>query len=153
MIPYFNRFDQPIAVPFPSLNTGFSLVFNHQQRPPLSHAAVQSSQQHPVMPPLHLAVPLLHSVVSLPHPLNSRIISNFPERFAEFRVKHFEKLWRGSRDGFGASAFHRRCDGHANTLTMILDTKGNIFGDFTPKIRTQMIPARWVTVSKVHFSH
>jgi hypothetical protein len=27
---------------------------------------------------------------------------------------------------------HRRCDGHANTLTVILDTKGNIFGGFTP---------------------
>jgi hypothetical protein len=64
--------------------------------------------------------------------LDSRIISDFPEIFAEFREKRFGILWRGSRDGFGAKEFHRRCDGHANTLTVILDTKGNIFGGFTP---------------------
>jgi hypothetical protein len=41
-------------------------------------------------------------------------------------------LWRGSRDGFFATDFHDRCDGHANTLTVIEDTDGNIFGGFTP---------------------
>jgi hypothetical protein len=35
-------------------------------------------------------------------------------------------------DGFGAKEFHRCCDGRANTLTPILDTKGNIFGGFAP---------------------
>jgi hypothetical protein len=45
---------------------------------------------------------------------------------------HFKILWRGSRDGFEAKEFHRRCDGHENTLTVILDTKGNFFGGFTP---------------------
>jgi hypothetical protein len=50
----------------------------------------------------------------------------------EFSAKHFRILWRGSRDGFGAAEFHRRCDGHANTLTVIMDTDGNIFGGFTP---------------------
>jgi hypothetical protein len=64
--------------------------------------------------------------------LDSRIISDFPEIFAEFRGKYFEILWRGSRDGFRAREFHRRCDGHANTLTVILDTEGNVFGGFTP---------------------
>jgi hypothetical protein len=63
---------------------------------------------------------------------DSRVISGFPEIFAEFRGKRFEILWRGSRDGFKAKEFHRRCEGHANTLTVILDTKGNIFGGFTP---------------------
>jgi hypothetical protein len=63
---------------------------------------------------------------------DSRIISHFPEIFAEFKKKRFSLLWRGSRDGFGASAFHRRCDGHANALTVILDTEGNILGGFTP---------------------
>jgi hypothetical protein len=28
--------------------------------------------------------------------------------------------------------FHGRCDGHPNTLTVVLDTKGNVFGGFTP---------------------
>jgi hypothetical protein len=63
---------------------------------------------------------------------DSRIILDFPEILAEFRGRHFEILWLGSRDGFKAEEFHRRCDGHANTGTVILDTKGNIFGGFTP---------------------
>jgi hypothetical protein len=41
-------------------------------------------------------------------------------------------LWRGSRDGFGAEDFHGRCDGHANTLALILDTGENVSGGFTP---------------------
>jgi hypothetical protein len=64
--------------------------------------------------------------------LDSVIISDFPDIFAEFRVKRFSLLWRSGRDGFGADDFHSRCDGHANTLTVILDTTGNIFGGFTP---------------------
>jgi hypothetical protein len=63
---------------------------------------------------------------------DSLIVSEFPPLFEEFRVKHFNLLWRGSRDGFTAQEFHRRCDGHANTLTIVMDTKGNIFGGFTP---------------------
>jgi hypothetical protein len=47
-------------------------------------------------------------------------------------VKSIELLWRGSRDGFTAKAFHSRSDGHSNTLTIIADTGGNIFGGFTP---------------------
>jgi hypothetical protein len=62
----------------------------------------------------------------------STIISDLPAIFEEFRGNHFEVLWRGSRDGFQASEFHGRCDGHENTLTVILDTNGNIFGGFTP---------------------
>jgi hypothetical protein len=64
--------------------------------------------------------------------LDSAIISDFPEIFADFRGKRFSLLWRGGRDGFGARHFHRCCDGHANTLTLILDTDGNMFGSFTP---------------------
>jgi hypothetical protein len=52
--------------------------------------------------------------------------------FEDFKKKQFTLLWRGSRDGFGASDFHNRCDRHPNTLTVILDTDGNIFGGFTP---------------------
>jgi hypothetical protein len=64
--------------------------------------------------------------------LDSAIISDFPDIFAEFRGKKFSLLWRGGRDGFGLRDFHGRCDGHANTLTLIGDTEGNIFGGFTP---------------------
>jgi hypothetical protein len=73
-------------------------------------------------------------------PANSRIVSDFSEIFAEFRTKQFSVLWQGGRDGFSASEFHRRCDGHTNTLTMILDTEGNIFGAFTP--------VKWESVSE-----
>jgi hypothetical protein len=62
----------------------------------------------------------------------SRIITTFPTIFAEFQGHHFELLWRGTRDGFSPAAFHARCDGHANTLTIIEDTQGNIMGGFTP---------------------
>jgi phosphopantetheinyl transferase (holo-ACP synthase) len=65
-------------------------------------------------------------------PAESLIFSDFADIFAEFRGKRFSLLWRGSRDGFGAADFHGRCDGHANTLTVILDTNGNVFGGFTP---------------------
>jgi hypothetical protein len=62
----------------------------------------------------------------------SEIFCHFPEIFSEFQGKRFSLLWRGSRDGFGSKEFHGRCDGHGNTLTVIFDTKGNIFGGFTP---------------------
>ena len=41
-------------------------------------------------------------------------------------------LYRATRDGFGTKAFHSKCDGHSNTLT-ILKAKGSqfIFGGFT----------------------
>jgi hypothetical protein len=78
----------------------------------------------------HSVVPRISCLVL--SPLGSLIISDFPAIFAEFRWRKFSLLWRGSRDGFRASDFHDRCDGHANTLTVILDTDGNIFGRFTP---------------------
>jgi len=48
-----------------------------------------------------------------------------------FENKSFSLLWRGSRDGFDAAAFHRQCDGQANTVTVIKNTNGFIFGGFT----------------------
>jgi hypothetical protein len=56
----------------------------------------------------------------------------FPSFVEEFRVKRFNLLWRGSRDGFIAQEFHFRCDWRANTLTLISDTDRNVFGAFTP---------------------
>jgi hypothetical protein len=64
--------------------------------------------------------------------VDSLIISEFPQLFDEFRHKKWQLLWRGSRDGFGASDFHSRCDGHANTLTLIEENGGFLFGGFTP---------------------
>jgi hypothetical protein len=67
-----------------------------------------------------------------PPGFDSLIISDFPSLFDEFRASCFNLLWRGSRDGFTANEFHLRCDGRANTVTLIADTDGNVFGGFTP---------------------
>jgi hypothetical protein len=83
------------------------------------------------------------SPVAHPSPRwNSAIVPDFPKLFEDFKEKHFTLLWRGNRDDFGywdfhrdrfgARVFHSRCDRHPNTLTVILDTNGNIFGAFTP---------------------
>jgi uncharacterized coiled-coil protein SlyX len=81
----------------------------------------------------------LEALVSPPSPppaatphLASQIISDFPSIFSEFRGKRFDLLWRGTRDGFNASEFHRRCDGRGNTVTIIEAIGGFIFGGFTP---------------------
>jgi hypothetical protein len=65
-------------------------------------------------------------------PFDSGVVSSFPSLFDDFCGKWFVLLWRGSRAGFRARDFHGRCDGHANTLTLILDTGGNVFGGFAP---------------------
>ncbi len=39
-------------------------------------------------------------------------------------------LYRCSRDGFNAKAFHAKCDGYENTITLIRDTEGCVFGGY-----------------------
>jgi hypothetical protein len=91
-------------------------------RSTLMSPTVTSSQNQPPPP----------SPSPSPPGFDSRIISDFPEILAEFREKHFNILWRGSYHGFSSYIFHRLCNDHTNTLTVILDTNGNIFGGFTP---------------------
>jgi hypothetical protein len=62
----------------------------------------------------------------------SLIVEYFPPPFEEFHAKRFNPLWRGSRDRVTAQEFHFRCDGRANTLTLMADTDEHIFGGFTP---------------------
>jgi hypothetical protein len=115
------------------LGFGYRDLLRHIQLKLLSEDGLSLLSESFDIPPESVFEFAVERITHLPPPsFNSQIISGFPEIFAEFRVKHFSVLWRGSRDGFGASEFHRRCDGHANTLTVILDTKGNIFGGFTP---------------------
>ena len=40
-------------------------------------------------------------------------------------------LYRATRDGFSASAFHSKCDGKENTLTIIKNNSNYIFGGYT----------------------
>jgi hypothetical protein len=97
--------------------------------PSVPAAAVPPSVLAAAPPNVPAAVP---SVPAQPTSLDSLIVSEYPPLFEEFRTKTWTVLWRGSRDGFTAEEFHRRCDGHENTLTLILDTDGNVFGGFTP---------------------
>jgi hypothetical protein len=46
--------------------------------------------------------------------------------------KRITLLWRGTEHGFSVTEFHERCNNKRNTITIILDTDGNIFGGFTP---------------------
>jgi hypothetical protein len=62
----------------------------------------------------------------------SRILSNIPSPLQQFESKKWTLLYRGSDDGFRSSNFHSKCDGHSNTVTVILTTKCFIFGGFTP---------------------
>jgi hypothetical protein len=57
------------------------------------------------------------AVAAPPGRLESLIVGEYPALFEEFRAKRFNLVSWGSRDGFTAGEFHRRCDGRANTLT------------------------------------
>jgi hypothetical protein len=63
--------------------------------------------------------------------LESKILDGFPDLLEDLGRK-WTLLYRGSQDGFGASNFHAKCDGRANTLTVILTVKDAIMGGFTP---------------------
>ena len=43
----------------------------------------------------------------------------------------FELLWKGSRDGFGASTFHTKCDKKGPTLTVVKSEHDKVFGGYT----------------------
>jgi hypothetical protein len=45
----------------------------------------------------------------------------------------WELKYRATRDGYRGTDFHLKCDGIANTLTVIKTKNGNIFGGFTEK--------------------
>jgi hypothetical protein len=64
--------------------------------------------------------------------IDSTILSNIPTPLEQFENKKWTLLYRGSRDGFRGSNFHSKCDGQLNAVTVILTTKGFIFGGFTP---------------------
>jgi hypothetical protein len=64
--------------------------------------------------------------------IESTIITDFPTIFADFRSAAFRLIYRGTRDGFGGKDFHRHCDGHKHTLTVILTKHGYVFGGYTP---------------------
>ena len=69
-------------------------------------------------------------------PIDSRVLSNDKMKkdlvhLCKMSGKQFKLLYRATRDGFGASDFHAKCDNLPNTLTVIKTTKGFIFGGYT----------------------
>jgi hypothetical protein len=71
------------------------------------------------------------AVAAQPGRVESLIVGECPPLLDEFRGKRWVLLWCGSRDGFTAGEFHHRCDGRANTQTLIVDTDGSVFRGFT----------------------
>jgi hypothetical protein len=63
--------------------------------------------------------------------IESTILSTKPTVFDEFKTKQWKLLYRRIPDGFGASNFQSKCDSKSNTVTIILTTKGFIFGGFS----------------------
>jgi len=66
----------------------------------------------------------------------STIMDSYLQRklvdLCEFPIdQKWELKYRGTRDGLKAADFHSRCDGIANTLTIVKATNGNIFGGYT----------------------
>jgi hypothetical protein len=59
-------------------------------------------------------------------------LTAIPSILKDFETKRWQLLYRGTRDGFGTSHFHAKCDQQSNTLTIILTTAGYVFGGFTP---------------------
>jgi len=45
--------------------------------------------------------------------------------------KHYNLIYRASKDGFEASSFHSKCDKQLNTLVIIKSENDNIFGGYT----------------------
>jgi hypothetical protein len=64
--------------------------------------------------------------------MDSKILPAYPEIFSVFADKELRLLYRGSLDGFGANAFHARCNGHPNTVTLISTATDCVFGGYTP---------------------
>ena len=58
------------------------------------------------------------------------LLNNWVSETRKEKVK-FELLWKGSRDGFGASTFHTKCDGKGATLTVVKSEHDKVFGGYT----------------------
>jgi hypothetical protein len=69
----------------------------------------------------------------VPMPLfDSKILWHLPNIFSPFGWRKLQLLYRGSSHGFGCKDFHRLCNGHSNTLTIIKTSENYIFGGYSP---------------------
>mmetsp|Transcript_10266 Transcript_10266/g.8814 ORF Transcript_10266/g.8814 Transcript_10266/m.8814 type:complete len:142 (+) Transcript_10266:928-1353(+) len=49
------------------------------------------------------------------------------------KMNQFKLLYRGSKDGFDAATFHKKCDDVLGTLTIVKSNLNKIFGGYTDK--------------------
>jgi hypothetical protein len=54
-------------------------------------------------------------------------------------------LFRSTRDGASAAAFHERCDDMGPTLSLIKDVDGNVFGGFAQKSWSSSALTKWLS--------
>lgn len=47
--------------------------------------------------------------------------------------KSMKLLYQASRDGYLSNIFHKNVDGYSNTITLLLDKRGMVFGGFTTR--------------------
>jgi len=78
--------------------------------------------------------PLLSSMVSCL--IDSTILQNdeasLLQKWISTGNSSFELVYRGSRDGFTAAAFHQKCDKHQPTVTIMKSKEyGKVFGGFS----------------------
>jgi len=45
--------------------------------------------------------------------------------------QRFMLIFKGTRDGFDANTFHKKCDGKTNTIVLVQIEGGKVFGGFT----------------------
>ena len=76
--------------------------------------------------PFEESVILKQSESGLKRWLANRINSKFNRVF-----KKIELIYQGSRDGFTASDFHRKCDYRGPTVSLFKSNEGHVFGGFT----------------------
>ncbi len=58
--------------------------------------------------------------------MNEGIMNNFNKK-----IKKYNLLYLASRDGYDTEYFHKRCDGKAFTVTLVITEENKIFGGFT----------------------
>ena len=62
---------------------------------------------------------------------NSKRKNEFSLKILEWSgYKKMKLLFRGTRDGMNAQSFHNKCDNNGETITLIQNDKGNIFGGY-----------------------
>jgi hypothetical protein len=64
------------------------------------------------------------------HQCDSLVFVDFPAIVEDFKQQKCALLCSGSLDGFQAKEIHRRCERDPNTMTIVLNTNGTMFGEF-----------------------